>query len=170
MWETQVQSLGWEDPLEKEMAYWIFSSILAWRIPWTEETGRLQSMGLQRVGHDWATSKMSHSSGSLLVPWFMYPLPLNWITVQFSSVQFSRSVVSDYLRPYGLQHTRLPCLSPAPRACSNSCPVSRWCHPTISSSVVPFSSCLQSFPASRSFPMSQLSWIIVIPTNWFPHL
>ena len=168
MQEMQVWYLGQEDPLEKEMA--THCSILAWRIPWTEETGRLQSMGLQRVGHDWATSKMSHSSGSLLVPWFMYPLPLNWITVQFSSVQFSRSVVSDYLRPYGLQHTRLPCLSPAPRACSNSCPLSRWCHPTISSSVVPFSSCLQSFPASRSFPMSQLSWIIVIPTNWFPHL
>jgi len=73
----------------------------------------------------------------------------------YSSIQFSRSVVSDSLRPYGLQHTRLPCLSPAPRACSNSCPLSRWCHPTISSSVVPLSSCLQSFPASGSFPVSQ---------------
>ena len=54
-----------------------------------------------------------------------------------------------------MQHARLPCLSPTPRACSNSCPLSQWCHPTISSSVVPFSSCLQSFPASGSFPMSQ---------------
>ena len=54
MWETQVQSLGWEDPLEKEMA--THSSILAWKIPWVEEPGRLQSMGSQRVGHDWATS------------------------------------------------------------------------------------------------------------------
>ena len=71
------------------------------------------------------------------------------------SVQFSRSVVSDSLRPHGLQHTRLSCPSPTPRACSNSCPLSRWCHPTISSSVVPFSSCLQSFPASGSFQMSQ---------------
>ena len=56
---------------------------------------------------------------------------------------------------FGLQHARLPCPSPAPRACSNLCPSSQWCHPTISSSVVPFSSCLQSFPASDSFPMSQ---------------
>ena len=69
-------------------------------------------------------------------------------------LQFSHSVVSDSLWPHGLQHTRLPYSSPAPRACSNSCPSSRWCHPTISSTVV-HSSCLQPFPASRSFPMSQ---------------
>ena len=75
--------------------------------------------------------------------------------IQFSSVQFSHSVVSDSLRPHGLQHARLPCPSPTPEACSNSHPLSRWCHPTISSSVIPFSSCLQSFPASGSFPMSQ---------------
>ena len=64
--------------------------------------------------------------------------------------------MSNSLRSYGLQHTRLPCPSPSSRVCSNSCPLSRRCHPTISSSVVPFSSCLQSFPASGSFPMSQL--------------
>ena len=63
--------------------------------------------------------------------------------------------MSDSLRPHGLQHTRLPCPSPFPRAYSNSCPSSWWCHPTVSSSVVPFSSCLQSFPAPGSFPMSQ---------------
>ena len=68
---------------------------------------------------------------------------------------FSRSVMSDSLRPHGLQHARLPCPSLSPRVCSNSHPLSRWCHPTISSSVIPFSSCLQSFPASGSFPMSQ---------------
>ena len=73
----------------------------------------------------------------------------------FSSVQFSHSVVSNSLRPCGLQHARLPCLSPTPRAYSNSCPSSRWCRPTISSSVVPYSSRLQSFPAPGSFPMSQ---------------
>ena len=73
----------------------------------------------------------------------------------FSSVQFSHSVVSNSLRPRGLQHTRPPCPSPTPGACSNSCPLSQWCHPTISSSVVSFSSCLQSFPESGSFPMSQ---------------
>ena len=82
----------------------------------------------------------------------------NWVnhTLQFiTSVQFSRSVVSDALRPHGLQHTRPPCPSPARRACSNSCPLSQWCHPTISSSVVSFFSCLQSFPASGYFLMSQ---------------
>ena len=70
-------------------------------------------------------------------------------TVGFSSIHFSRSVVYDSLWPHGLQHARLPCPSPAPGACSNSCSLSQWCHPTISSSVVPFSSCLQSFPASQ---------------------
>ena len=73
----------------------------------------------------------------------------------FSSVQFSRSVVSDSLQPHGLQHARLLCPLPTPRAHSNACPLSRWYHPTISSSVVLFSSCLQSFPTSGSFPMSQ---------------
>ena len=73
----------------------------------------------------------------------------------FSSVQFSHSVVSDSLRPHGLQHTRLPCPSLSPGVCSKSCPLHSWCHPNISSSVTPFSSCPQSFPASGSFPMSQ---------------
>ena len=63
--------------------------------------------------------------------------------------------MSDSLRPHDLQHSRPPCPSPTPRVCSNSCPLSQWCHPTISSFVVPFSSCLQSFPASGSFPMNQ---------------
>ena len=76
-------------------------------------------------------------------------LPQHWVS------QFSRSVVSNSLQPHGLQHTRLP-YPPIPGACSNSCPSSWWCHPTISPSVVPFSSCLQSFPASESFLMSQL--------------
>ena len=73
----------------------------------------------------------------------------------FSLVQFSPSVMSDSWWLHGLQHARLPCLSPTPGTCSNSCQSSRWCHPTISSSVFPFSSHLQSFPASGSFPMSQ---------------
>ena len=75
----------------------------------------------------------------------------NWIF----SVQFSHSVVSDSLWPHGLRHTRPPCPAPTPRVCSNSCSLSPWCRPAISSSVVPFSSCLQSFPASGSFQMSQ---------------
>ena len=76
-------------------------------------------------------------------------------TTLFSSVQFSRSVVSDSLRPHESQHARPPCPSPAPGVYSDSCPLSWWCYPTISSSVVPFS-CPQSFPAPRSFQMSQL--------------
>ena len=75
--------------------------------------------------------------------------------INLTSVQFSCSVMSDSLRPHGLQQSRPPCPSPTPRAYPNSCPLSRWCHPTISSSIVPFSSCLQSFPASGPFQMSQ---------------
>ena len=75
---------------------------------------------------------------------------------KFSSVQFSRSVVSDFLWPHGPQHARPLCPLPTPRVYSNSCPLNQWCHPTISSSVIPFSSCLQSFPASGSF---QMSWL-----------
>ena len=78
------------------------------------------------------------------------------LNVWFSSVQFSRSVVSDSLWPHELQQARPPCPSPTPGDHSNSCPLSQWCHPAISSSVVPFSSCPQSLPASESFPMSQL--------------
>ena len=77
-------------------------------------------------------------------------------TFQFSSVQFSRSVESDSLRPHELQHARPPCPSPTPGVHSDSHPSSQWCHPAISSSAVPFSSCPQSLPASGSFPMSQL--------------
>ena len=79
----------------------------------------------------------------------------HWRVWKYVCVQFSHSVVSDSLWPHGLQHTRLPCPSQTPGACSDSCPSIWWCHPTISSSVDPFSSCLQSFPASGSFPRSQ---------------
>ena len=79
----------------------------------------------------------------------------NIAIIENGSVQFSRSVVSDCLRPHGLQYARPPCPSPTPGIYPNSCPSSRWCHPTISSSVIPFSSRLQSFPASGSFLMSQ---------------
>ena len=71
------------------------------------------------------------------------------------NIQFSHSVMTYSFQPHGLQHTRLPCPSPAPGTCSNLCLSSSWCHPAISSSVAPFSSCLRSFPASGSFPMSQ---------------
>ena len=79
----------------------------------------------------------------------------NQPSISLNSVQFSCSVISNSLQPHQLQHVRLPCLSSTLRVCSNSCPLSRWCHPTISSLVVPFSSCLQSLPPSGSFQMSQ---------------
>ena len=81
---------------------------------------------------------------SVRIDWF------DLLAIHFGSVQFSRSVVSDALWPHGLQHARPPCPSPTPGVDSNSCPLSRWCHPPISSSVIPFSSCLQYFPASGS--------------------
>ena len=83
---------------------------------------------------------------------FFWPL----LSPSHQSVQFIRSVVSDSLQPHESQHARPPCPSPTPGVYSNSCPSSWWCHPAISSSVVPFSSCPQSLPASESFPMSQL--------------
>ena len=98
-------------------------------------------------------------------------LPLSWVPISrftlryvHSSVQLSHSVLSDSLQSHGLQHARLPCPLSSPGACSNPCPLSLWCHPTISSSVIPFSSCLQSFPASGSFPMSVLR--IRWPNYW----
>ena len=112
----------------------------------------------------------------------LFPVLTTGSPLSGSSIQFSHSVVSDSLWPYGLWHTRLPCPSSTPRAYSNSCPSSRWCHPTVSPSVFPFSSCFQSFPASGSFPMSQFftsggqnievsASTSVLPMNiqdWFP--
>ena len=114
----------------------------------------------------------------------IWQFALKWIKIRWidRSVQFRCSVVSDSLWPHELQHTRLPCSSPTPGAYTNSCPSSQWCHPTISSSVVPFSSCPQSFPASGSFQMSQFftsggqsigvsASASVLPMNtqdWFP--
>ena len=102
--------------------------------------------------------------------------------VRLSSVHFYHLVVSDSLRPHGLQYAMLPCPSPTPRACSNSCPSTQQCHPIIPSSVITFSSCFQFFPASGSFPMSQFftsggqsirvsALTSVLPMNshdWFP--
>ena len=115
------------------------------------------------------------------IPHLVYPF-ICWWTLELLPVQFGPSVVSDSLRPHGLQHARLLCPSSTPRACSNSCPSSWWCHATISSSVVPFSPCLQSFPAWGSFPVSQFfpsggqsigvsASALVLPMSiqdWFP--
>ena len=95
----------------------------------------------------------SYSDIFKLAPSVLYILGTLYFP-SFSSVQFSHSVMSNPLRPHGLQHTRLPCPSPTSGVYSDSCPLSWWCHPTVSSSVIPFS-CLQSFPASGSFQMSQ---------------
>ena len=117
--------------------------------PWMEEPGGLQSMGLQRVRHDWATKYHTQWIRRVNI---VKMLTLSKANYRFnvSSAQLSHSVVSDSLWPHGLQHARPPCPSPTPGVYPNSCPLSQWCHPTISSSVVPFSSCLHSFPASRS--------------------
>ena len=142
--ETQILFLGRDNALEKEMAS--HSSILAWRAPWTEEPGRLQFMGLERVRYDWETN--------FQLSLFKLPDLTNQAWKQYSKVNTKEevtglvvtctmlllncSVTSDSFQPHELQHTRLPCPSPSPRACSNSCPLSRRCHPNISSSVVCF--------------------------------
>ena len=86
----------------------------------------------------------------------MFVISLPTMNQCISLVQFSHLIESDSFWPHGLQHARPPCPSSTPGVHSNSCPLSQWCHPTVSFSVIPFSSCLQSFPASGSFPMSQL--------------
>ena len=137
MQESEVQSLGQEDPLEKRMA--TRSSILAWRILWTEEPGGLQSVVLQEVRHDWAINTIDDLQCCVnfccMAYWLSYVhIYILFLIFFFSSVQFSHSVVSDSLRPHGLQHARPLCPSPTPGVYTDSYPLSRWCHPTISSS------------------------------------
>ena len=115
----------------------------------TEDTCTLMSTSeLFTIARTWKKPRWPLADEWIRKLWYIY-------TMEYS-VQFSCSVVSDSLRPHELQHTRPPCPSPTPGVHSNSRPSSRWCHPAISSSVVPFSSCLQSLPASESFPMGQL--------------
>ena len=125
-------------------------------------------------------NKLSPTSSSLKQVFII--LPSFWKLRMQKQLQFSRSVVSEFFWPHGLQHARLPCPSSSPGACSNSRPSSWWCHPTILSSVISFSSHLQSFPASGTFSMSQLfasggqsigasASASVLPMNiqdWFP--
>ena len=139
------------------------------RLQGMEISGLLQSNPLASVsistsipGKHWLASwgqpelnELVYMSCSGQCLWYKKDLIL-FSSVQFSSVQFSHSVVSNSLRPLELQHTRPPYPSPTPGVHSNSRPSSRWCHPAMSSSVVLFSSCPQSLPASESFPMSQL--------------
>ena len=146
--ETRVQSLGWEDPLEKEMA--THSSTLPWKIPWTEEPGRLQATGLQRVGPNWATSLQLHFN-------YVQSYHRSWESLHrklFSSVQ-SLSHVQLFVIPRTAAHQ-------ASLSITNSQSSLKFMSikSVMPSShlilVVPFSSCLQSLPASESFPMSQL--------------
>ena len=133
-------------------------------------------------GSSWNRDQTHVSPSSCKAGGFFTTDPHRKPSTHFSTVQFSCSVVSDSLRPHGLQHARPPCPSPTQGGYSNSCPLSWWCHPTIWSSIVPFSSHLQSLPASGSFLMSQFfasgsqsigasasAW--VLPLNiqdWFP--
>ena len=155
------------------------SSVLAWRIRGMGEPGGLPSMGSHSVRHDWsdlaaaaAAAFQSRSIWCSLNQCILVYTSLDWSILVYTSlhlksvvfrsdqkfqrVQISCSVMSNSLQPQEPQHARPPCPSPAPRTHPNPCPLSRWCRPTISSSVVPFSSCLQSFPAPGSFQMSQL--------------
>ena len=152
-----------------------YSSILAWRIPWTDKHGRLQSMGSQELDMTATEPPPSpldtmsivfnltlisildsvHTACGKGPKWFVKTgSELLWVLRLL--LLLSCSVLSDSLWLDGLQPARLPWSSLAQRVCSNSCPLSQWCHLTISSSATPFSFCLQSFPASRSFPMTWL--------------
>ena len=169
MQETWVRSLGWDDPLEKGTA--THSSILAWRTPWTTVGLKLNIHKTKIMASGAITSWQIDGETMETVTDFILGAPksLQMVTAAIklkdtcsleeklwsASVQFSCSVMSNSLWPHGLQQARPPCLSLTPGACLNSCSLSRWCHPAISSSVVPFSTHLQSFPASGSFPLSQ---------------
>ena len=154
-WNFHLQLVEPEDvkPVTMErLPHSLYYSILCKRLEhlWISEHVEVPGTNPLKIPRDdciWLIDRRTR----ILQGWKSWKLCLSQC---ISSVQCSCSVVSDFLWPHGLQHARLPCPSPTPRAYSNSCPSSRWCHPTISS-VVPFSSCLQSFPASGSFPVSQ---------------
>ena len=143
------------------------------RIEWILHKGSLQESKWNKINKITSVRYSAHWSMSM---------DFSLCIFMWYSVQFSCSVVSDSLQPHGLQHTRPPYPSPTPGVYSNSCPSSQWCHPTISSFVVLFSSCLQSFPASGSFPLIQFftsdgqsigvsASASVLPMNiqdWFP--
>ena len=170
----QVRSLGQEDRREKEMVTPLQYSCLG--NPMDRKVWQATAHGVARVRHDLATNPPPPSVKTLLFfpfgigLWKRYQLSLkNYILNNLQCtqncsqvyifpalVQFSCSVMSNSLGPQESQHARTPCPSPTPRVHPNPCPLSRWCHTTISSSVIPFFSCPQSFPASGSFQMSQL--------------
>ena len=128
--------------------------VLSLKLPFSVGVGTfVPDKDLKNMYIPWGETKTCFITALLFLPCssFVSAFP------PFPSVQFSHSVVSNTLLPHGVQHTRLPCPSPTPGACSNSYPSSQWCHPTISSSVISFSSHLQSFPASGSFQIRVFS-------------
>ena len=144
-------------PLLKLFIHHFVSSILFQQLPnkfcWPK------SISLKCILHTAARVPLNKHKSINYFPCINHTVDIHFTSfkfLQFSSVQFSRSVVSDSLWPPESQHARPPCSSPSPGVHSDSCPSSPWCHPAILSSVVPFSSCLQSLPPSESFPMSQL--------------
>ena len=139
------------------------SSVLAWKTPWTEEPGGLPSMGvtkksdmIQQPSMHTQIQRQSERTCIHIYVWHIHTYVYTWACLM--SLFFSCSIMSSCLRARGLQHARPPCPSPTPGVHPNSCPWSRWCHPTISSSVVPVSSRLQSLQASGSFPVTQLAY------------
>ena len=185
MQKTWAWSLGWEDPLlEKGMATHSLS-ILAWRFRGQRSLAGYSPRDLKRVGHNWANTTHTYSKYPLVSVLLLSMSKIHACVAQsgvhlFSSVQLLSCV---WLFPTTWTATRqLPCRSPTPRAYSDSCPLSWWCHPNISSSIVLFSSHLQLFPGSGSFPMSQFfasggqsigvsASASVLPVNiqdWFP--
>ena len=152
---------------------------------WNWTLGMVAQLCDYTQNHSTVLFQVKYSPEKIIENWDSSPLLYRYGGEKIKggcSVQFSHSVVSDSLWSHGLQHAKLPCPSRTPEACSNSCPLSQWCHPTILSSVVSFSSCLQSFPASGSFLSSQFftsggqsigasASASVLPVNiqdWFP--
>ena len=160
--------------------------LMLWQSLWGRFCYYIHFTNEETASERWGSCLRSHSKWVVVsrVPELVKAKDLNSRSrvLEFSSVQFSHSVRSNSLQPQGLPYAKFPCPSPTPGACSNSCPLSWWCHPTISSTVVPISSCLQSFPAIGSFPRSQFfpsggqcikasASTSVLPMNiqgWFP--
>ena len=190
-WEREMErrrkgERGGRELVETTWTLWTWKShsVTSTTFYWSKQ---LQSpLGFGRQGHRLHNSvvecRIVRGHIKWDVYWYSHLWTIHSMQEGWASVQFGCSVVSDSLRPHELQHARLPCPWPTPRAYSNSCPSSQWCHPTVSSSVVPFSSHLHSFPASGSFPVSQFitsggqsigisASASVLPVNsqdWFP--
>ena len=168
-WEPSIVSTS--STVVRDYSFYHYTVVMHYRLWWTSspewQICKTRSDMKGRCGHVNLNHIPTFSCIFFLIPNvlcnrpdafdFSYVVHFSQITAfcVYEEVQFSCSVVSDSLQPRGLQHARLPCPSPTPGACSNSCSSSHWCHPTIPFPVIRFSSCLQSFPASESFPMSQ---------------